>query len=127
MHLGLDIDDTITAAPQFFARLSRLWRADGREVYIISTRTDSLAARSETVRELHSYGVEFDGLYLLPSAEQAKAACPHPTLDWYQRYLWQKVALAQQLGVTVFFDDDEKVIMLFRQFAPEIAVFRGAR
>jgi hypothetical protein len=48
--------------------------------------------------------------------------CPHPELDWFQAYLWQKITLARSLGVAVYFDDDDNVVRLFRRYAPEIHI-----
>ena len=45
--------------------------------------------------------------------------CPHGDLDWQNQYLWQKVAYAKAAGVTEHHDDD-RVIPLFKRFAPEI-------
>lgn len=36
MNLGIDIDGTLTAHPDFFVRLGRLWRAQGDKVYLIT-------------------------------------------------------------------------------------------
>lgn len=38
MNVGLDIDGTITENPQFFALLSRVLRAAGHKVHIVSYR-----------------------------------------------------------------------------------------
>jgi hypothetical protein len=48
-------------------------------------------------------------------------ACPYEDLDWQDQYLWQKVAYAKAAGVaTEHHDDDDKVIAVFKRFAPEI-------
>ena len=120
LQLGLDIDDTITAAPALFAEISRECRLNDGQVHIVTSR--SALGRSETVEELSDYGVQFDALFFLPEMSRANSDCPHKELDWFQRYLWQKVAYAKQHGLMHFVDDDPKVISLFNQFAPEIVI-----
>ena len=122
--LGLDIDGTITALPMYFARLSHTWRAAGCAVHIISSRSDRTEVHASCVQELHEYGIAFDGIYLLPNLATAASACPHVNLSPYQKYLWQKVAIARSLGVTVYFDDDANVVDIFRRFAPDVCVYR---
>lgn len=123
--LALDIDDTITAEPGLFAALSH---AEGvRKVVIISTRSDLLEARVDTEAELDALGIRHHVLHLLPGQEEAVAYCPHKDLTDYQKYLWQKVALCQREGVDVVFEDDVKVIDLFKRFAPEIRVLQVHR
>ena len=120
LRLGLDIDETITAAPELFAEITRTCRLNGGHVHIVTSR--SAFGRNETVDELCEYGVQFDALFFLPEMSRANSDCPHKELDWFQRYLWQKVAYAKQNALMHFVDDDPKVISLFGQFAPEIVI-----
>lgn len=120
--VGLDIDGTITAAPEYFSTLSRAWRDAGRQVQVISSRSDCLESRNETLKELRCLGIEFDELHLLRSPGEELAPCPHRNLDWFQVYLWQKVAIARLVGASIYFDDDDKVVWLFRRYAPEISI-----
>jgi hypothetical protein len=126
MNLGLDIDGTITAAPKYFAQLATAWRNAGRQVHVISSRSDTPEVRLASVRELETLGVCFDGLHLLPGITASELICPHPNLNWYAKYQWQKVAIAQQLNVSVYFDDDEKVLDLFRTYASTIQAFAAS-
>jgi len=124
-HLAdFDLDSTltgrITASPELFAEISRTCRLNDGQVHIVTSR--SALGRSETVEELTGYGVQFDALYFLPEMSRANSDCPHNDLDWFQRYLWQKVAYAKQHALMHFVDDDPKVISLFNQFAPEIVI-----
>lgn len=118
--LGLDIDETITAAPELFAEIAKSCRLNGGQVHLVTSR--SALGRRETVDELYAYGVQFDALHFLPEMARANSDCPHTDLDWFQRYLWQKVAYAKRQGLMHFVDDDTKVIALFNQFAPEIVI-----
>jgi hypothetical protein len=120
--LGLDIDGTITSAPEYFSALSRRWRSAGGKVQVISSRSDCLESRIATLKELPCLGIEFDELHLLRSPGKELTPCPYGNLDWFQVYLWQKVAIAQSVGASVYFDDDEKVVWLFRRYAPEIRI-----
>ncbi len=120
LRLGLDIDETITAAPELFAEISRTCRLNSGQVHIVTSR--SALGRGETVDELTSYGVQFDSLFFLPEMSRANSDFPHKELDWFQRYLWQKVAYAKLNALMHFVDDDPKVLSLFNQFAPEIVI-----
>lgn len=119
--IGLDIDDTITADSEYFVALSNLIYAQGGKVVIISSRMDIPEIRSETKIELASYGIRYDALYLFKSMDDMPE-CPHEELDWQDQYLWQKVAFARSTGVSVHYDDDDRVLDLFRKYVPEIEV-----
>lgn len=124
--IGIDIDGVITASPEFFASLSDKARREGRLVHIVSSRSDQTEARNATREELSSLGVTYDYLHLLPSIEIAQQYCPHQSLDWYQKYLWQKVDYCLKEKINLFYDDDAKVVELFRLFAPEINIVHCA-
>lgn len=66
---------------------------------------------------METYGIRRHGLHLLHDGPEARNRCPHPNLDRYQRYLWQKVEICLREKIDVVFEDDEKVIDLFRRFA----------
>ncbi len=123
MNLALDIDGTITRLPATFAMLSRAVRAEGGKVIVVTSRANTDFVRRETTRELRGYGVEFDELFVIPDAPGERMPCPHADLDQYQQYLWQKVAVCLDHQVDVVFEDDEKVISLFRRFASGVSVF----
>ena len=58
MNVGLDIDDTITRHPEFFALLSAALKAQGHEVVIITFRESG----AETTADLESWGIVYDRL-----------------------------------------------------------------
>lgn len=58
MRIGLDLDDTITRAPEFFSLLSSTFRAAGHSVVIITFRT----GRDQAMRDLAAAGVVYDRL-----------------------------------------------------------------
>jgi hypothetical protein len=72
--------------------------------------------------ELRMLGISYDYLYLLPSIETAQRCCQVAGLDWYQKYLWQKVDYCIMQGINLFYDDDIKVVQLFQLLAPEIEI-----
>jgi len=116
--LALAIDDTITVDPPAFAKLASSVLDAGGRVVIITARPEQ--SRSATRRELDDYGMRFNALHFLPSMDAGVKACPHTDLNWFDRYLWHKVKIAQQCRVTHFIDGDPRVIDLLKEFAPEI-------
>ena len=125
MNIALDIDGTITNQPEFFAILSRGVRAAGGKVFIVTSRSNSAGVRAETQKELKSYGIAFDELFIIPDAGREQIPCPHGDLDWYAQYLWQKVAVSLEHDMAIVFEDDDKVIALFKTYAPDIQVFKA--
>lgn len=125
IHLGLDLDETISKAPEFFSFLSKATKNQRGSVHIVSSRSDEPDVRAETLKELAQYKIDFDQLYLLPDKHVAELSCPHTNLDWYQKFIWQKVDYSLRHGITVFFDDEQKVVEVFQKFAPGVQVFRA--
>lgn len=108
MNLAFDIDDTTTAKLEMFAALSGA--AGVKKVLIVSSRGNSEESRRLTLAELESYGIRHHGLHLLKDGPEARDRCPHADLDWYRRYLWQKVEICLREKINVVFEDDEEVI-----------------
>jgi len=88
MNIGIDIDGTITAAPEFFAVLTRAFRQAGHKVYIVTYR-QPLAVQS-TRDELARWGIEYDDMHLCGNAEDMG--------QW-------KAKIAGLLDLDVMFDD----------------------
>ncbi len=124
MNIALDIDGTITQQPELFAVLSRAVRAAGGRIYIITSRADTSDVRTLTQQELKNYGIDYDDLLIIPDADRDRFPCPHDELDWYQKYLWQKVYLCLEHNITIVFDDEGKVVDLFKKYAPHITLFQ---
>jgi hypothetical protein len=122
MNISIDIDGTITVVPALFAMLSSAVRASGGKVIVVTSRSNAPEVWDKTRRELKEYGIESDELVIIPDGTD-RIPCPHMGLDWYQQYLWQKVAVCVERNVDVVFEDDEKVVDLFKRFAPCITVF----
>jgi len=118
---SFDIDDTITAAPEHFAKLSKETYAQGGRVVIITSRLDEPDIRASTVDELAGYGIRYDELYMFKSFDEMPA-CPHVELDWQLQYLWQKVVYAREASVSEHYDDDDRVLKLLRRHALNIEV-----
>ena len=124
MRIAIDIDDTITAMPGFFSILTRAVKEEGGSVVIMSSRTNQPEVVRTTAKELKEYGIQYDRLVLIEGIDTAAALCPHSELDWWNKYLWQKVHLCQQERIDLVIEDDEKVVALFRRYAPEVRVLR---
>ncbi len=124
MRVALDIDGTITEKPEFFSLLSRAVRREGGMVYVVTSRLGTPEAEKETRKELLAWKIEFDELIFLPPAgDPRQLPCPHEGLDWYEKYLWQKVKVCLDRGVDLVFEDDPKVTSIFEKYAPAIRVF----
>ena len=93
-------------------------------MYIVTSRSKDPEVEMETRKELKKYGIVYDELYLLPDKNDAEMLCPHNELDWYQKYIWQKVNYCLENDIGVFYDDEQKVVELFQEYAPEILVFK---
>lgn len=126
LKVGFDIDGTITEEQDFFAKFSKIVKANGGKVFIVSSRTDNAFVLKETKQELKQLGIHFDEIYLLPDFESAKANCARLELDWYQKYIFQKINFCKEKNIQIFFEDEDKVIDLFRRYAPEIIVIKIA-
>lgn len=89
MVIGLDIDGTITAKPEFFAVLSQGLRREGCRIVIITFRVDREAAASY----LAQVGVEYDELVTAPEGEISDP------LTW-------KADMCASRGVSLLVDDE---------------------
>lgn len=124
LKVAFDIDDTITANPEFFRFLSHSIKKAGGNVYIISSRTDMREVYDATVKELKELDIVFDDIILIPEMRIAQEICPVKELNSYQKYIWQKIKYCEELGVKLYFDDEEAVVELFQKLAPKIQVFK---
>lgn len=88
MTLGLDIDDTITRHPAFFAFLATSLIAAGHRVVILTMRVDRVRASADLAR----MGVPWSELHCCPDDP------PYPDC-----WSW-KGELCRKLGVDLFFD-----------------------
>jgi len=95
MRVALDIDDTITRHPRFFAFLSKALIRAGHSVYIISYRQ----GQEEVEADLAAFGISFTEVVLPSSEDLAREGF----------YEW-KAAACKRLGVEVFFEDMPEVI-----------------
>ncbi|OGS20061.1 MAG: hypothetical protein A3J83_03570 [Elusimicrobia bacterium RIFOXYA2_FULL_40_6] len=127
MNIAIDIDDTVTAMPEFFKALTETFAKKGHQVHIVTSRAEVGENRKKTIEELSGLGVVFHKLYFLPTQSIAEETCPHQELDWYNKYLHQKVAYCLQNDISVYFDDDPKVIELFKKFAPKIKILQPVK
>lgn len=124
MKIGLDVDDTIMRQPEFFSFLSRAAKEKGHEVHIVTTRPRTGGDKQRTLDDLASSDVVYDKIYHLPKQEGEVDDCPHKELDDYHKFVWQKVRYCREQGLDIFFDDDDRLIEVFKKYAPEIQVFQ---
>ncbi len=116
--IGIDIDGTITGDPAFFSSFVLDCKKHHICVHIVSARPRESIA--ETEAELLELGISYDKLYLLPPIEEAIMLCPHSDLEWFLCHFWLKVDYAISQGLSCFVDDNERVLELFRSYAPEV-------
>ncbi len=121
-RIGFDVDDTISANPEFYKKLSQDMYEKGGSVTIISSRSENQEVRRGTIEQLRDWEIRYGNLYLFRPADEIAHICPYPELDWYQRYLWQKIYWCMYERVDKYYDDDEKVIQLFKSHATEIII-----
>ena len=93
--VALDIDETITRHPSFFAFLSHALTAAGHRVLVITFRIDRAAAEAD----LRSWGIAYDDLFT-PSVDPDS---DDGTDEWKGR-------LCEEHRVDVLFDDSPEVL-----------------
>ena len=95
MVIGLDIDDTITRNPEFFAFLSHSAVNVGHKVIIITFRED----REATQKALEGWNIVYDELI----TSTLESSFQYGVDGW-------KAAMCKEHKVDIFFDDDSSVI-----------------
>ncbi len=98
MHICLDVDDTITYAPKFFAGLCDRF-ADAR-ITIVTFR----ANKAQTEEYLDSVGVRYDQVLVSTDPDHGKAAT-QSLHEW-------KANLVNRLRPDIFFEDMPEVVTL---------------
>ena len=118
--IGIDIDGTITLDPAFYSAFTRNCKRSNIVVHIVSARPPE--SRVETEAELQELDIVFDELHLLPSMEEAITLCPHSEIEWFDRHAWMKIDYAVRKELSHFVDDNERVLRLFRSYAPQVTL-----
>ena len=106
MHICLDVDDTITYAPQFFADLCV--RFAEAQITIVTFRSDL----ARTTDYLDSAGIRYDRVIVSTDPEHGKQAS-ESLHEWKARFV-------NRLRPDVFFEDMPEVVSLID---PSILVF----
>ena len=96
MHIALDIDDTITHAPEFFSALTH---ALGTATITVVTVRDSSDGSEQTLRE---HNIRYDRLILSDDPELGRK-------DEQQYDEW-KAAVITELKPDIFFDDSPEIV-----------------
>ena len=99
--IGLDLDGTISEAPQFFALLSAVLKAAGHQVHIITYRDPSPQSIEETKQELADWKISYDALHI-------------PSDDFGMGMGEWKRSVAEKLSpsLDLMFDDSLEVLSL---------------
>lgn len=95
MNIGVDIDHTITEAPELFSAMLNGFLASGHKVFIITYRSN--LDRLMTEKELESYNVKYTKLIMTPEDP------PLPPGPW-------KCKIARQIDLDIMIDDAPEVI-----------------
>lgn len=95
MVIGIDIDDTITRHPGFFAFMTEALVAAGHEVVIITFRENA----ELTAADLAKWGVRYTKLV----TSSLESHLEHGVYEW-------KGMVCREHGIEVFFEDDPHVL-----------------
>jgi hypothetical protein len=89
MRIGLDLDGLLDERPDFFSFLTAVLRGSGHFVVVLTYRDPESRPRTET--QLAGWGVSYDELH-------------------FARSLSDKGRLCRELGIDVYFDDQDECI-----------------
>ncbi len=117
MKIALDIDDTITKYPDFFAKLSKQ-----HDCVIVTSRDATVASVEHTKQLMNELSIRYSALYFCDWQADLSDLIPEE-LEGAKRLLYQKVLACKKAQVTAIFDDDVTVQQLIKQYLPEVAVF----
>jgi len=84
LKLGIDLDGTISDAPEFFRKLSSIWPG---EVHVITFRRD----RDKAIADLASFGIRYHEVHLVSTFAE-------------------KAVVIKRLEIGVYFDDQPEMI-----------------
>ena len=93
MIVAIDLDNTITDAPEFFAVLTKALIDSGHAVHVITYREPGTEDRARA--DLDALGIRYSELHL--------------PQDWCEPAAW-KAGLAADLGVQIFIEDSPEVL-----------------
>lgn len=121
-RLGLNYELAIAPAPDFFVGLSAMVAEHGGTISVIAMRPPTELAA--LWRDLDEAGIRCDRAYCLPVPGDAVKSCPHRAeLGHTRSWLWHKVRIAFEAGLTHYVDGDPATRELFRQYLPSVACF----
>ena len=106
MHICLDIDDTITYAPTFFAAL--VTAIPDAEITVVTFRKEHIAAKQTLVE----HGIRFDRLIVSADRERGLQS-GQSLVDW-------KVSVVNDLSPDWFFEDMPEIVS---RIHPDVKVF----
>jgi hypothetical protein len=106
MHIAIDIDDTITHAPEFFSALTN--GLTGATITIVTVR----GRRDDSEQTLRDHQIRYDRLILSDDPELGRTG--------KTEYDVWKAGVINQLRPDVFFDDSPEIL---HRIEPPIRVF----
>ena len=127
MVIQLDIDDTITWAPAFFAWMSHALMRDGHRVRIVTARGRHSAEPAQTEMELRALGITWDELILSEAVPEIDRKELPPDFPEDLVHLWPKCRATMKDLPDLVFDDSVAVSALFSRYLPDVRVIRPLR
>jgi hypothetical protein len=124
MLIQLDVDNTITWAPGFFAWMSQALKRDGHRVAIVTARGLLPGEPESTEKQLQGLGLVWDDLILsepVPEIDSQELPADYPE-ELLQ--LWPKLKATMRARPDLVFDDSEEISALFARYMPDIKVMR---
>ncbi|MBI4348102.1 MAG: hypothetical protein HY553_14690 [Elusimicrobia bacterium] len=124
MTIQIDIDDTITWAPAFFAWLSRALKRDGHRVRIVTARGRHLGEPEATAAELRKFGLVWDDLVLSEPVPEIDLADLPEDFPEGLIHLWPKCRATMAEPPDLVFDDSLEVNALLARYLPRVKILR---
>jgi len=129
-RLAFDLDDTLTLCPLVFTCMTEQNCAPDSYNLIISTRyepvtsTCHLAVYEKELAEIKALKIKYDKLvHAWWPFELAEKLFPCGNeQDWFRRFIWQKVFYCRLHHIETFYEDQQRNITLFKEYAPDIEV-----
>ena len=117
MKIALDIDDTITKYPEFFARFSQQ-----NDCVIVTSRANTEDSIIATEQLLEDLNIRYSAVHYCDWQMEMPPEFPE-LLEGSERLLYQKVMACQKENVQAIFDDDKTVHTLIKAYLPSVFVF----
>jgi len=124
LTVQIDIDETITALPEFFSAITKGLRQAGHRVIVVSSRVDEGDCRKKSLEELREYGIEFQALHLCPKPEHLDVLRIPDDLHPAHKIYIGKLFVAEDEKVDVLIDDCGITSELFGKYLPHVRILK---